>query len=95
MKRGNSAEECDNFFVGPKEIVSSFPQFNSFLYSSCSLLSFAECGTILLHRVINKQTCAMIPTKFSLIPDLDQNKEDTTFISTVAYGVYIPLSRPI
>ena len=32
---------------------------------------------------------------FSLIPDLDQNKEDTTFISVVAYGGYIPLSRPI
>ena len=32
---------------------------------------------------------------FSLIPDPDQNKEDTSFISVVAYGVYIPLSRPI
>ena len=31
----------------------------------------------------------------SLIPDPDQNKEDTSFISVVAYGVYIPLSRPI
>ena len=32
---------------------------------------------------------------FSLIPDPGQNKEDTSFISVVAYGVYIPLSRPI
>ena len=32
---------------------------------------------------------------FSLIPYPDQNKEDTAFISVVAYGVYIPLSRPI
>ena len=32
---------------------------------------------------------------FSLIPDPDQNKEDTPFISVVAYSVYIPLSRPI
>ena len=31
---------------------------------------------------------------FSIIPDLDQNKEDTSFISVVAYGVYIPLARP-
>ena len=30
---------------------------------------------------------------FSLIPDLDQNKEDGFFF--VSYGVYIPLSRPI
>ena len=27
---------------------------------------------------------------FSLIPDSDQNKEDTQFISVVAYGVYMP-----
>ena len=32
---------------------------------------------------------------FPSIPDPDQNKEDTSFISAVAYGVYIPLSRPI
>ena len=32
---------------------------------------------------------------FSLIPDPHQNKEDTSFISVVTYGVYIPLSRPI
>ena len=32
---------------------------------------------------------------FYLIPDPDQNKEDTSVISVVAYGVYIPLSRPI
>ena len=32
---------------------------------------------------------------FPLIPGLDQNKEDTGFISFVAYGVYIPASRPI
>ena len=32
---------------------------------------------------------------FSLIPDPDQNKEDTSFISVVAYGVYIPLSIQI
>ena len=32
---------------------------------------------------------------FSLIPDPDQNKEDTSFISAVGYGVYISLSRPI
>ena len=32
---------------------------------------------------------------FSLIPDRDQNMEDTAFISVVAYGVYIPLSHPI
>ena len=32
---------------------------------------------------------------FSLIPDPEQNKEDTTIISVVDYGVYIPLSRPI
>ena len=31
---------------------------------------------------------------FALIPDSDQNKEDTSFISVVAYDVYIPLSRP-
>ena len=31
---------------------------------------------------------------FSLIPDPDQNKEDTSCIAVVAYGVYIPLSRP-
>ena len=32
---------------------------------------------------------------FSLIPEPDQNKEDTTFISVLAYGVYIPLSPHI
>ena len=32
---------------------------------------------------------------FSWIPDPDQNKEDISIISVVAYGVYIPLSRPI
>ena len=32
---------------------------------------------------------------FSLIPDSDQNKEDTSLISVVAYGLYIPLPRPI
>ena len=32
---------------------------------------------------------------FSLIPDADQNKVDTSFISVVAYGVYIPLPRAI
>ena len=32
---------------------------------------------------------------FSLIPDPNQNKEDTSLISAVFYGVYIPLSRPI
>ena len=32
---------------------------------------------------------------FSLIPDSDQNNEDTSFISAVAYAVYIHLSRPI
>ena len=32
---------------------------------------------------------------FSLIPNPDQNKTDTTFISVVAYGVYIPLLCPI
>ena len=41
------------------------------------------------------RTCARIPTNFSLIPDPDQNKEDTSFISVVANDVYIPLSRPI
>ena len=32
---------------------------------------------------------------FSLIPDPGQNKEDTSCISVVAYGVYVFLSRPI
>ena len=32
---------------------------------------------------------------FSLIPDPDQNMEDTPFISVVAYSVYIHFSRPI
>ena len=32
---------------------------------------------------------------FSLVPDPDQNKKYTSFISVAAYGVYIPLSRPI
>ena len=32
---------------------------------------------------------------FPLIPDSDQNKEDTSFISVVACGVYIHFSRPI
>ena len=32
---------------------------------------------------------------FSLIPDPDQNKEDTSLISVVSYDVYIRLSRPI
>ena len=32
---------------------------------------------------------------FSLIPNPDQNKEDTSFISVVAYGAYNPLSRSI
>ena len=32
---------------------------------------------------------------FSLIQDPDQNKEDTSFISVVSYGVYIALSGPI
>ena len=32
---------------------------------------------------------------FSLIPDPEQKKEDKSFISVLAYGVYIPLSRPI
>ena len=32
-------------------------------------------------------------TPFYLIPDPDQNKEDTSFISVVAWCVYIPLSR--
>ena len=32
---------------------------------------------------------------FSLIPDVDQNNEDTSSISVVACGVYIPLARPI
>ena len=30
---------------------------------------------------------------FYVMPDSDQNKEDTPFISAVAYSVYIPLSR--
>ena len=34
-------------------------------------------------------------TPFSFIPNPDQNKVDTLFISVVAYGVYIPLLRPI
>ena len=32
---------------------------------------------------------------FSLIPDPEQNKADTSILSVVGYGVYIPLSRPI
>ena len=32
---------------------------------------------------------------FYLIPDPDKNAEDASIISVVAYGVYIPLSRPI
>ena len=32
---------------------------------------------------------------FSLIPERDQNKEDTPFMSATAYDVYIRLSRPI
>ena len=32
---------------------------------------------------------------FSLIPDPDQNKKDTYFISVVAYGYYVTLSCPI
>ena len=32
---------------------------------------------------------------FSLIPDPDQNKEDTSLISVVPCSVYIPISRPI
>ena len=32
---------------------------------------------------------------FPSIPDPDQNKEDASFISVVAYDVYIPLSLPI
>ena len=32
---------------------------------------------------------------YSLIADPDQNKKDKSFISVVAYGVYIPLLRPI
>ena len=35
-----------------------------------------------------QHTCA----PFSFFPDHDLNKEDTSFISVVAYGVYIPLS---
>ena len=35
------------------------------------------------------------PSLFFFISDPDQNKEDTPFISVVAYGVYIPLSRSI
>ena len=31
---------------------------------------------------------------FHLIPDPDQNDEDTSCISGVAYGVHIPFSRP-
>ena len=41
------------------------------------------------------QTRARIPSIFSLLPDPDQNREDASFISVVARGVYIPLSRPI
>ena len=33
--------------------------------------------------------------QLSLIPDPDQNKEDTSLISVVAYGFYVPLSRLI
>ena len=32
---------------------------------------------------------------FYLIPDPNQNKEYTSLISAVSYGVYISLSRPI
>ena len=32
---------------------------------------------------------------FSLISYPDQSKEDTSFISVIAYGVYIRISRPI
>ena len=32
---------------------------------------------------------------FSFIPDYDQNKEDTSIISVLGCGIYIPLSRPI
>ena len=32
---------------------------------------------------------------FYLIPDPDKNKEDTSIISVVVYGVYIPLSHLI
>ena len=32
---------------------------------------------------------------FSLMPDPYRNREDTSFISVVVCGVYIPLSRPI
>ena len=46
-------------------------------------------------RLYNNQTCARIPNTFSLIQDPDHNKEDTSFISVVAYSVYIPLSHPI
>ena len=32
---------------------------------------------------------------FSLIPNPDENKDAKSFISVLAYGVYIPLSCPI
>ena len=35
------------------------------------------------------------PNQLFFIPDPDQNKGGTSFISVVANGVYIPLLRPI
>ena len=35
------------------------------------------------------------PNHFFIIPDPDRHREDTSFISVVTYGVYIPLSCPI
>ena len=35
------------------------------------------------------------PLIFFLLPDTDQNNEDTPIISVVVHGVYILVSRPI
>ena len=43
----------------------------------------------------DRQECARIQPPFSVIPDPDQNKEDASFTSVVAYDVFILLSHPI
>ena len=59
------------------------------MFVQYAVFSFSNVNSLQVRHVPGSQP------PFSLIPDTDQNKEDTSFISVVGYGAYIPLSRPI
>ena len=90
---------------GESEMFAKFPRYFKELARLCSdNFWLASDSKTLFHYtlvpggVLNLslcQICAKISATFSLNPDRIQNKEDTLFISIMAYCVYIPISRPI